>query len=101
MPPTPEAYIPFHPTAKDPEDGLPPIGLLRPEVLDCLKINMKSEPTPFKITSSPSGAMNGICFNDWVVEQGKMGEVINDIAVKWRDEGKFPGPLGGESLLVG
>jgi hypothetical protein len=97
-PPTPEVYIPFYLTAEDQANDVPPVGLIRPEVLECMKSQLGDDTQPFKLLSTcPEGVKNGMCFNDWVVKQGKMGEVMNEISVKWRDEGKFPGPLGGQS----
>jgi hypothetical protein len=98
-PPTPEVYIPFYLTAEDQANDVPPVGLIRPEVLECMRSLFGDDKEPFKLLSAENdGVHNGICFNDWVVKQGKMGQVMNEISVKWRDEGKFPGPLGGQSL---
>jgi hypothetical protein len=98
-PPTPEVYIPFYLTAEDQANDVPPVGLIRPEVLKCMKPLFGNDKEPFKLLSTGTDCVtNGICFNDWVVKQGKVGEVMNEISVKWRDEGKFPGPLGGQSL---
>jgi len=98
-PPTPEMYIPFYLTAEDQANDVPPVGLIRPEVLKSMHSLFGDDTEPFKLLSTQTkGVNNGICFNDWVVQQGKMGEVMNGIAVKWRDGGKFPGPLGGQSL---
>lgn len=99
-PPTPEVYLPFYLTAEDRKNDVPPIGLIRPEVLECMKSMCGKNTEPFQIMSSePDSVHDAICFNDWVVRQGKMGEVMNDIATKWRDDGKFPGPLGGQSSV--
>jgi hypothetical protein len=98
-PPTPEVYIPFYLTAEDQANDVPPVGLIRPEVLECMRSLFGDDKEPFKLLSAENdGVHNGICFNDWVVKQGKMGEFMNEISVKWRDEGKFPGPLGGQLL---
>lgn len=98
-PPTPEVYIPFYLTAEDQANDVPPVGLIRPEVLECMRSLFGDDKEPFKLLSAENdGVHNGICFNDWVVKQGKMGQVMNEISVKWRDEGKFPGPLGGQLL---
>ena len=100
VPPTPEVYIPFHLTAKDQEEGLPPIGLIRPDVLQHLRSRAGTGSEPFKILVDSHEAERGICFHDWVGDQGQMGQVMNDVAVRWRDEGKFPGPLGGKSVVL-
>ena len=98
-PPTPEVYIPFYLSAEDQANDVPPVGLTRPEVLKSMHSLFGDDAEPFKLLSTQTnGVNNGISFNDWVVQQSKMGEVMNEIAVKWRDEGKFPGPLGGRSL---
>lgn len=96
VPPTPEVYIPFHLTDEDQANGLPPVGLLRPIVLECLLPRAGQNSDPFKVLYDPHHVIIGLCFNNWVVEQGKIGQTMNDIAVQWRDEGKFPGPLGGQ-----
>jgi len=99
LPPTPEVYIPFYLTAEDQANDVPPVGLIRPEVFKSMHSLFGDDTEPFKpLSTQTNGVNNGICFNDWVVQQSKMGEVMNEIAVKWRDEGKFPGPLGGQSL---
>lgn len=105
-----ETYIPFHLTSADYANDLPPVGQLRPEVYDAIASKAirstsnapgPSSDNPFRLLDNTgrrdesSQEKVAICFADWVVEQGKMGEVMNDLASTWRQEGKFPGPLAG------
>jgi len=102
-----EAYIPFHLTAQDCTNDLCPVGALRPEVYEAIASSSSSSEStdkPFRTIASSSvqqgrdAGRKAICFANWVVEQGKMGEVMNDLATTWRKEGKFPGPLAGMSI---
>jgi hypothetical protein len=99
-----EAYVPFHLTATDCTNDFCPVGALRPAVYEAIASSSSSSESsdkPFRTIVSSSeqqggdGGRKAICFADWVVEQGKMGEVMNDLATTWRKEGKFPGPLAG------
>jgi hypothetical protein len=95
-----EVYVPFHLTAADFKAGLPPLGHLRPDVFSALQVYSaeESDPSatmPFTILGSRVETQ-AVCFSQSTVDQGKMGEILNDIVVRWKKEGKFPGPLGGE-----
>jgi hypothetical protein len=108
-----ETYIPFHLTSADYANDLPPVGQLRPEVYDAIACKASratsnasgsSSDKPFRLLGNTGGQnessqkQKAICFADWVIEQGKMGEVMNELASTWRKEGKFPGPLAGMSM---
>jgi hypothetical protein len=100
-PPTPEVYIAFYLTEDDQTNDVPPIGLIRPEVLECMQPLIGDDTKPFRTLSTGQHSVNnGICFSEGVIEQGKMGQVMNEIAVRWRDEAKFPGALGGQSSFL-
>lgn len=96
-------YIPFHLTPSDYTNDLCPVGALQPEVFDAMRDLASSGrlgDNPFHVISSNElqtgkDQRQAVCFADWVVDQGKMGEVMNEMATIWRREGKFPGPLAG------
>lgn len=101
-----ERYVPFHLTFADYQARLPPIGQLRPDVLAELQSDEReSESCPWQFHSSAEDNKDDdlelqvrcAFFADWVVAGGKdmMGKVMQEAAEKWREEGKFPGPLGG------
>lgn len=104
-PETHERYIEFHLTESDRQKRLPVVGLIREQgVLAALEEEVQTSENPaWVITSSEFSATTGptsvesVAFADWVIEAGQAGEVINDLAKKWKREGKFPGPLGGKS----
>lgn len=106
-PVTLETYTPFHLCRADYEASLHPVGLLRPSILIELQAVVDSSPRKaFEFVDEGKVGADGefvhvvtaVHFADWVIQEGKMSEVMNAQAVQWRDEGKFPGPLGGESL---
>jgi hypothetical protein len=98
-PPTPEVYISLHLSAKDFETGLPPIGLLRPEVIEALAPHsgLKSSTKPMTLLGANANDTEAVCFSEDVVEDMSFGEVLNGLAVEWKKEGRFPGPLNGMS----
>jgi hypothetical protein len=114
-PSTEERYIPFHLTFPDHHRGLPPVGLLRPEVVAEMQADERAPdtcPWQFHYVARPSdekGDVQGggeltlevecVFFADWVVQLGSdgMGRVMNDAAEKWKANGKFSDPLGGRS----
>ena len=101
---TTEAYVPLHLTLADHLAGLPPIGLLRPDVLGELR-QLRSP--HFVEHSGGAPGEDGrwkpethcVYLADDIIEEGPegVGEVIQSLAEKWKREGKFPGPLGGMS----
>jgi len=114
-PTTGERYIPFHLTFADYQANLPPVGYLRPEVInDLLSDERDAETCPWQAHSSASGAgeededmeldlkVECVFFADWVVRAGseEMGRVMQETAIQWRAGGKFPEQLGGELLVV-
>lgn len=115
-PVTLEKYTPFHLCRADYEAGLVPVGLIRPAVLlelqafldDSVASPSSSSRKAFELAErgriEPDGLhvteVQAVYFAEWAVQEGKMTEVINDLARRWKDEGKFPGPLGGQSSLM-
>ncbi|WVO14885.1 hypothetical protein L204_102524 [Cryptococcus depauperatus] len=99
--------VPFHLTLDDFHVGLPPMGLITQEVLECLKgeegIQFYSESKEVtrkenkrkgekdKVTKTYNFRVACVYFSDEVNEKGKEGrtEVIRGIMEKWRKEGKF------------
>lgn len=94
-PPTPEVYIPLHLSAKDFEAGLPPIGLLRPEVIEALAPHSAAGASTKPLTLLGTNATEAVCFSADVVKDSSFGKVLNDLAVQWRNGRRFPGPLDG------
>jgi len=94
-PPTPEVYIPLHLSAKDFEAGLPPIGLLRPGVMEALAPHSAVGASIKPLTLLGCSGTEAVCFSADVVKNLSFGKVLNDLAVQWRKEGRFPGPLDG------
>lgn len=105
-----EPYVPLHLTAQDHQNHFAPVGLLRKDVILALKeeVNaasgLKSAWEILEVSmSDESGAIvkqvECVHFAQWVLEEDKMGEVMNALAGKWRKEGKFPGPLDGELYI--
>jgi hypothetical protein len=111
-----DIYTPFHLTFSDYQARLPPVGLLRPSVLAELQADSRdgsSCPWQFHSLARPGMGkreddegdeldLEVVCvfFADWVVKGGKrvMGRAMKEVVERWRDEGKFPEPLGGELL---
>lgn len=110
-PTTGERLVPFHLTFADHHAALPPLGYIRQEVLAELEQDER-EPTtcPWQFHSSAVAEEDGdldlrvecVFFAEWVIEGGSetMGKVMQETAERWREEGKFPGPLGGEQLCL-
>jgi hypothetical protein len=106
-PTTKEIYIPFHLTFSDYQHHLPPLGLIRPNILAELQSHSGDDttcPWQFHHTAVDEGddeelklEVKCVFFADWVVEEGKeeMGRVIQEVAEKWRGEGKFMEALEG------
>ena len=130
----PEHVIPFHLTFGDYLNNLPPIGLLRPEVVQVLLAESQDEAavgadeisaarSPWQFYHSTSLMMDSteeedkasdtvdqghsgtlelspqcVFVSDWVLRGGSeiLGKTMNEIAKRWRGEGKFDKPLGGE-----
>jgi len=102
-----ERYVPFHLTFADYQAQLPAIGQLRPDVLAELQSDERDPETcPWQFHSLAEDNKDDdlelqvrcVFFADWVIAGGKemMGKVMQDTAEKWKAEGKFPKPLGGE-----
>ncbi|WVQ80451.1 hypothetical protein IAT38_002556 [Cryptococcus sp. DSM 104549] len=105
--PPPPPYVPFHLTLSDHLAHLPPLGLLRPDVVRAMR----------EYTSSASGSgvwafheegkgdetgtfvKSTVCvyFTEEVVQGGaeRLSAVMAEVAKKWREDGTFPGPLAG------
>ncbi|KAK4684395.1 hypothetical protein P7C73_g5786, partial [Tremellales sp. Uapishka_1] len=103
-PTTKEIYTPFHLTFADHLAGLPPVGLLRPNVLTELLSDDRDEKTcPWQFYREESAADDGdlvvrcVFFADWVLKDGRSGmsAVIKAVCEAWRDGGKFQAPLSG------
>ena len=88
-----EVYIPFHLTLDDHKNGASPVGLIRPEVLKA--IQEEDEGTGLRVERSDDGT-DCVILSQEVLKAGRATDVINALAKKWRDQGRFPGPLGGE-----
>ncbi|OCF33070.1 hypothetical protein I317_01870 [Kwoniella heveanensis CBS 569] len=111
----PKPYVPFHLTLEDYEQGLTPLGLLRPDVLE----EMRSVSEKQKVWKFKEEAYDGrgkpdetgtwrdasnikpettcVFFEEEVVEGGVQGisKVMAEVVGQWKKEGKFPGPLAG------
>ncbi|WWD22331.1 hypothetical protein CI109_106822 [Kwoniella shandongensis] len=110
LPPSapPAPYVPFHLTLADHLAHLPPLGLLRPDVLrEMKKVVATQSPEPlwefYEGEGKPdeTGNFNRktecVYFDEKVVEGGKevLAKRMAEVAQKWREEGVFPLPLGG------
>lgn len=118
-PETNERYVPFHLTYSDFSSGLTPVGLLRPEVVEQLVQDREASPEgevfqiQFSGRSEARAGFNGgdededmvsdlkaecVWFAQPVVDGGKdaMSSVMRATAERWREAGRFPGPLAGE-----
>ncbi|KAK8845386.1 hypothetical protein IAR55_006099 [Kwoniella newhampshirensis] len=112
LPPSapPAPYLPFHLTLSDYLAHLPPLGLLRPDVLRQMRAVAEDEEKhgkgalwKFHQGGKPDETGNWVAkiecvyFHEDVVQGGKdaLGKRMAEIVGKWRDEGVFPGPLAG------
>ncbi|WVF66391.1 hypothetical protein IAT40_001131 [Kwoniella sp. CBS 6097] len=113
----PKPYVPFHLTLRDYQQGLPPLGLLRPDVLEEMKAVSGSgskgvwrfreeeysgrgkpdETGTWRDASNIKPEITCVYFDEEVVEGGVEGisKVMADIVGGWKKAGKFPGPLAG------
>lgn len=103
-----EKYAPFHLCRADYDSACHPVGLLRPHILIEVQSAVQSSTrAAFEFVEEGKVGADGefvnevkaVHFAEWVVKEDKMTEIMNDLAVRWRDEGRFPGPLGGGSGL--
>jgi hypothetical protein len=100
-----ELWLPFHLTRQDFDIGLPPLGLLRPGVMDeirkdcCNKVD--SEPTtdkPFDLlttkneTEAPTEI--AVCAAS-TVQQHNFGQILTGVIEGWKSQGLFPRQLDG------
>ncbi|BEI99303.1 hypothetical protein CcaverHIS631_0403460 [Cutaneotrichosporon cavernicola] len=89
-PSTGEAYVPFHVAPSDFAAGLPPVGLLRPEVLQALDGDAGYESVRTD---------KGVCvtFSPTVLAGGRaaMDGAIAETAARWRKAGQFNPCLAG------
>jgi hypothetical protein len=107
-PTTRERYIPLHLTFQDYQSSLPPIGLLRPEVIAVIQQDDSDPdncPWQFHHTAKEIGEdgeweLEVVCcfFAEWVLKGGHDGlsRALGDVVGTWRDEGKFKEALDGE-----
>ncbi|EIW67813.1 hypothetical protein TREMEDRAFT_44834 [Tremella mesenterica DSM 1558] len=97
-----EPYVPFHLTQEDYQNHLSPVGLVRSPVLDEL-LNLNCPDFLFIRSSSPGedgrwkNDVDCVCFSSEVVKGGheEKGRVMQSLAERWRDEGKFMSRLEG------
>ena len=104
-PVTREVYTPFHLSLADFQADLLPVGLLRPLVLLELKEEVQdSTRGAFEFVTSRNVSHDGavvesvkaVHFAEWVIEEGKMTEVMGYLAEKLRSGGKhLPAHSGG------
>ncbi len=89
-PETGEVYVPFHIAPADHAAGLPPVGLLRPEVVESLAGDAGYE-------SVHDGSLVCVTFAPSVIAGGKeaMNKAIADTAARWRAAGQFTPALAG------
>lgn len=110
-----ERYVPFHVSHADFNAGIPPMGLLRPQVVYELQEAMKERADGFLVFHQESGPTSHsetqdskpadiicVCFADWAVERGgqEMEKLLQHVVMKWKEEGKFASQLGGEFLWI-
>lgn len=106
-PVTGEIYTPFHLTFHDFQKRLSPIGMLRPQVIAEMQSDEReSSLCPWQFHSTAREGKDEelelkvqcVFLADWVIEGGRetIGKVMQETVERWRDEGKFKGPLGGE-----
>ncbi|KAK6904942.1 hypothetical protein L486_02589 [Kwoniella mangroviensis CBS 10435] len=100
--PSSQSYVPFHLTLADFQHGLPPLGLLRQDVLREMQTARgiwDFEESTGKPDETGDFHSEVICvyFKDELVKKGKEGisKAMAEVVGKWREEGKFPGPLAG------
>lgn len=99
-----ELWLPFHLTRQDFDGGLPPLGLLRPGVMneirkDCNKVD--PAPTMDKAfdlltTKNEMGAPTeiAVCFAS-TVQHHNFGQILTGVIEGWKSQGLFPRQLDG------
>lgn len=101
---TNEQYTPFHLSPADHALDLPPVGLLRPQILSALlqehvEIGEASSPWTFFRADPHRHDSEIVCvaFSPAVRAKGReaMSKAIADVAAKWKAAGKFPEALDG------
>lgn len=107
-PTTREVYTPFHLSLADYESNLLPVGLIRPLVLLELQVAVHDWTRgAFCFVKERKvhhdGAMievvKAVHFAEWVIQQGKMTEVMGHLAEKLRSGGKYLPALRGTSII--
>ncbi|WOO80194.1 putative protein [Vanrija pseudolonga] len=100
---TNEQYIPFHLSPADHALDLPPVGLLRPQILAALleehAASGSESPWTFFRADPHRHDSKIVCvaFSPAVRAKGReaMSKAIADVAAKWKAAGKFPEALDG------
>ncbi|WVR03387.1 hypothetical protein IAU60_000378 [Kwoniella sp. DSM 27419] len=108
--PAPTPYVPFHLTLEDHNNHLPPLGLLRQDVLREMQAASKAYEAEAgkpvwrfledgKADEAGLWTSRAICvyFEESLVDGGMetLSKVMAQITGRWKKEGKFPGPLAG------
>jgi hypothetical protein len=91
-----ERYVPFHLTLADFESDIVPMGLLRPQIL----FELQKSGIEFLLfhKMACTDEVIYVTFANHALERGglEMGRLLQEVAMKWKEEGKFQTQLRGK-----